>query len=309
MQCVWDSTCRLENVSALAQLCHSVVVAARCAVGTRAPRELADAVAAACVPVSSRRCCRQDLADGRRALCLQGDDCAHPAGSPSHCPASWRAGASLRPCLHRQLLAHDPRCGSELVELTPTLSVCPSPPQVDMHHERVYMIMELCQAQSEGGWARSEGGGRGVRGGGRGVRGGWARGASGAHGRRRVWVGAQPRSREEVSTVVRVSGRAASSSTGLPNAVGCQKTRRGATSCTLSRRSTIATKTTCTTETSSRKIFSSTGRCAPHTTQADNPPQNAKLHLTPPTPVPQTPLPPTPNTQPTNHPTIEIFWP
>ena len=33
-----------------------------------------------------------------------------------------------------------------------------------MHHERVYMIMELCQAQSEGGWARSEGDGRGVRG-------------------------------------------------------------------------------------------------------------------------------------------------
>ena len=103
--------------------------AAPCAVCTHSPRELADADAAACVPAPSRRRCRQDLADGRGALCVQGDDCAHPAGSPSHCQASWRAGASLRPCLHRQLLGHDPQCSSEVAELKPHSPLVPLRPR------------------------------------------------------------------------------------------------------------------------------------------------------------------------------------
>ena len=124
----------------------------RCAVGTRAPRELADANAAACVPALSRRRCRQDLTDRRRALGLQGDDCAHPAGSPSHRPASWRAGASLRPVPAEAASSPWPSLWQRTCGADPPLSACPSPPQVDMHHERVYMIMELCQARNWRGW-------------------------------------------------------------------------------------------------------------------------------------------------------------
>ena len=87
--------------------------------------------------------------------------------------------------------------------------------QVDMHQEKVYIIMELCQV-------------RGL--------------LLPVLGRQACSGG--PRSSD---WRLRLRCRVASCSIALPSAAGCQRTRHGAILCTSSRHSATATATTCTT--------------------------------------------------------------